>query len=66
MLKHVNMIQYMYVHFLIVLRYFVEHVVGHVGGSQLNLYSPITFRKTYKGQEIKYIILSKIYPSNPC
>jgi hypothetical protein len=32
--------------FYIVLRYLVEHVVGHVEGSQLNLYSPITFRKT--------------------
>jgi hypothetical protein len=31
---------------IIVLRYLVEHVVGHVEGSQLHLYSPITFRKT--------------------
>ena len=30
----------------IVLRHLVEHVVVHVEGSQLHLYSPITFRKT--------------------
>jgi hypothetical protein len=42
MLKHVNTIQHMYVQFYFVLSYLVEHVVGDVEGSLLNLYSPIT------------------------